>query len=372
MPVRSARLKTATAAALLPALLRPAILLLLLLLILPAALACAGPGAAPPAAPQSESESQSESETPAAAAARLNVVTTVSPITSIVENIGGGRIRLRGVVPEGVNSHTFEPAPSVAATLADADLIFLNGLFLEEPTLEMARANLKPGAAIISLGDRAVSPDQWRFDFSFPESAGHPNPHLWPDPILARRYAEIVRDELSRRDPPHAAAYAANYDAFAARIAALDAAIRAAVASVPPDNRKLLTYHDSWAYFAERYGMTVIGAVQPSDFSEPSARDVADLIRQLRSENVPAVFGSEVFPSDVMETIAAEAGAAFIDQLSDDDLPGAPGDPRHSYLGLAVSNMEIMLPALGGDASPLRNVEVSPVFAGPSDAVYPQ
>ena len=369
MPVRSARLKTATAAALLPALLRPAILLLLLL-ILPAALACAGSAAAP-AAPQSESESQSESQTPAAAA-RLNVVTTVSPITSIVENIGGGRIQLRGVVPEGVNSHTFEPAPSVAATLADADLIFLNGLFLEEPTLEMAQANLKPGAAIISLGDRAVSPDQWRFDFSFPEAAGHPNPHLWPDPILARRYAEIVRDELTLRDPPNAAAYAANYDAFAARIAALDAAIRAAVASVPPDNRKLLTYHDSWAYFAERYGMTVIGAVQPSDFSEPSARDVADLIRQLRSENVPAVFGSEVFPSDVMETIAAEAGAAFINQLSDDDLPGAPGDPRHSYLGLAVSNMEIMLPALGGDASPLRNVDVSPVFAGPSDAVYPQ
>ena len=376
MPVRSAGLTGATTAAFLSAILRPAILLpaiLLLLLILPAALACAGAGdtprAAAPAGPQSASESESQ---PAAVAARLNVVTTVSPITSIVENIGGGRIRLRGVVPEGVNSHTFEPAPSVAAILADADIIFLNGLFQEEPTLEMARANLKPGAAIISLGDRAVSPDQWRFDFSFPEAGGHPNPHLWPDPILAQGYAAIVRDELARRDPPNAAAYAANYDAFAARIAALDAAIRAGVASVPPGNRKLLTYHDSWAYFAERYGMTVIGAVQPSDFSEPSARDVADLIRQVRSEKVPAVFGSEVFPSDVMETIAAEAGAAFIDQLSDDDLPGRPGDPRHSYLGLAVSNMEIMLPALGGDASAFGDVDVGPVFAGPSDAVYPQ
>ena len=367
MPVRPAGLKTAipAPAAILPLPRLPA--LLLLLLILPAALACAGPG------PQPQSGSETPSRPAATPAAnRLNVVTTVSPITSIVENIGGARIRLRGIVPEGVNSHTFEPAPSVAATLADADLIFLNGLFLEEPTLEMAQANLKPGADIISLGDRAIDRDQWRFDFSFPEAAGHPNPHLWPDPILAQRYAQIVRDELTRRDPTNASIYAANYDAFAARIAALDAAIRAAVASVPPDRRKLLTYHDSWAYFAERYGMTVIGAVQPSDFSEPSARDVADLIRQVRSENVPAVFGSQVFPSDVMETIAAEAGAAFIDDLSDDDLPGKPGDPRHSYLGLAVSNMEIMLPALGGDATPLQNVDVSPVFAAPSDAVYPQ
>ena len=302
----------------------------------------------------------------------LNVVATVSPITSIVESVGGARINLRGVVPEGVNSHTFEPAPSVAAVLAEADLVFLNGLFLEEPTLEMAQANRKPGAAIISLGERTINPEQWQFDFSFPEAGGHPNPHLWPDPMLALRYAEIVRDELAERDAANAAYYGANYEAFAARIAALDAAIRAGVATVPPGNRKLLTYHDSWAYFAQRYGLTVIGAVQPSDFSEPSAREVAGLIRQIREEGIPAVFGSEVFPSDVMQTIAAEAGAAYVDELSDDDLPGGPGGAQHSYLGLAVSNMRIMLPALGGDASALDDVDVSPVFTGASRAVYPQ
>lgn len=308
----------------------------------------------------------------AGAASNLNVVATVSPITSIVENIGGSRIRLQGVVPEGVNSHTFEPAPSVAALLSGADLVFLNGLFLEEPTLEMAQANLEPGAAIISLGEQTVTPEQYRYDFSFPESGGHPNPHLWPDPILALRYAEIVRDVLSDRDAANADYYRANYAAFAARIADLDAAIKTAVATVPPEQRKLLTYHDSWAYFAERYGMTVIGAVQPSDFSEPSAREVAALIAQVQGAEVPAVFGSAVFPSDVMQTIAAEAGAAYIDQLSDDDLPGGPGDPDHSYLGLVVSNMRIMLPALGGDASALDGFDVSPVFAGPATAIYPQ
>ena len=308
----------------------------------------------------------------ATAVETLKVVTTVSPITSIVENIGGTRIRLQGIVPEGVNSHTFEPAPSVAAMLADADLVFLNGLFLEEPTLELARATQKPGSMIVSLGDQITSKDEWQFDFSFPEENGQPNPHLWPDPILALKYAEVVRDTMSERDPDNADYYSENYDKFAGRIADLDAAIVAIIATVPPGNRKLLTYHDSWAYFARRYGMTVIGAMRPSNFSEPSAREVADLIQQIESEGIPAVFGSEVFDSDVMETIAAESGAAYVDELSDDDLPGAPGDPRHSYLGLVVNNLEIMVPALGGDASALENIDVSPVFDGPSAAVYPQ
>ena len=311
-------------------------------------------------------------ETDATTSDKLRVVSTVSPITSVVENIGGTRIDLEGVVPEGVNSHTFEPAPSVAVLMAGADLVFLNGLFLEEPTLEMANANLKPGAQVVSLGEQTITREQWKFDFSFPEAGGHPNPHLWPDPILTLRYAEIVRDELTSKDAANAEYYSANYDAYARRIADLDAAIKVAIATIPEENRKLLTYHDSWAYFADRYGLTVIGAVQPSDFSEPSAQEVADLVRQIQTEGIPALFGSEVFPNDVMQTIAAESGARYVDELSDDDLPGAPGDPNHSYLGLAVTNLQIIIPNLGGDASALDDFDVSPVFDGESDAVYPQ
>jgi ABC-type Zn uptake system ZnuABC Zn-binding protein ZnuA len=117
----------------------------------------------------------------------------------------------------------------------------------------------------------------------------------------------------------------------------------------------------------------VIGAVQPSDFSEPSAREVADLIDQIKGQQVPAVFGSEVFPSPVLEQIASEGGAEFIKELRDDDLPGEPGDDLHSYLGLMVQNMRIMIPALGGDASSMDNVETGFVFTdGPSSANYPQ
>jgi ABC-type Zn uptake system ZnuABC Zn-binding protein ZnuA len=301
----------------------------------------------------------------------LRVVTTVSPITSIVEGIAGDRIRVDGIVPEGVNSHTFDPAPSVARLLADADLIVINGLALEEPTLELAES-ANSESSILLLGDATVAPEEWVFDFSFPEEAGRPNPHLWTDPILALRYAELVTARLSELDPANAGYFGTNLEVFRDRIEALDAAIVEAVATVPEGQRRLLTYHDSWPYFARRYGMTVIGAVQPSDFSEPSARELARLIDQIEEEQVPAVFGSEVFESDTLETIARESGATYIDELRDDDLPGGPGDEDHSYLGLMVANMRIMLPALGGDASALDGIDTSPVFAGESRTRYPQ
>ncbi len=303
---------------------------------------------------------------------RLKVVTTVSPITSIVENIGGPRISLEGVVPEGVNSHTFEPTPSMAKLMAGADLIIINGLFLEEPTLALAESNKKDDAVILALGDRSVTPDEWQFDFTFPESAGHPNPHLWPDPNLGLRYAELVQDRLAALDPDNAAYYAGNLEIFRGKVKKMDQAIRAAVATVPEGNRKLLTYHDSWAYFAKQYGMEVIGAVQPSNFSQPSVREVAELIDQVKELGLPAVFGSEVFSSDVLEAIASEADAQFIDDRADDDLPGKPGDPDHTYLGLMKQNLAAMIPALGGDASAVARLDIGNVFDGASGAVYPQ
>jgi ABC-type Zn uptake system ZnuABC Zn-binding protein ZnuA len=288
---------------------------------------------------------------------RLKVVSTVAPLTNIVHNIGGDRIEVEGIVPEGVNSHTFEPAPSDAIKLAEADLIFMNGLNLELPSLELARANLKEGAEIVLLGERTLSPDEYVYDFSFPKEAGNPNPHLWTNPLHALAYAEIIAGKLAERDPANADYYTDNYNAYAARIEALDQAIQATTASIPAGNRLLLTYHDSFAYFAPRYGYTIIGAIQPADFSEPSAREVAALIDQVRELEVPAVFGSEVFPSPVLAQIGREAGVEFIDTLRDDDLPGEPGASEHSYIGLMVTNLKIMAGALGGDPSLMDGVD---------------
>ena len=303
---------------------------------------------------------------------KLSVVTTVAPITSIVENIGGNRIDLQGIVPEGTNSHTYEPSPSIAKTLTKADIIIANGLFLEEPTLNLAESVKQDDTPILLLGDNTISPDQWAFDFTFPESDRHPNPHLWPDPNLALRYAQLVHDSLVSLDPSNKDYYGDNLAAFTVRIDRLDNAIREGISTISPNNRRLLTYHDSWAYFARTYDVEIIGAIQPSDFSEPSPQEMARLILQVRGLGVPAVFGSEVFPSKALEQIARESGALYSDELADDDLPGLPGDPDHSYLGLMTRNMITMIRALGGDVSPFHNLDSSLVFEGPSTAIYPQ
>jgi ABC-type Zn uptake system ZnuABC Zn-binding protein ZnuA len=294
----------------------------------------------------------------------VDVVTTVSPITNIVENVGGEHVRIVGIVPEGTNSHTFEPAPSDAAVMEDADILFMNGLHLEEPTRDLAEANLRDDAPLVELGERTIGPEEYIFDFSFPEEAGLPNPHLWTNPPYAKRYAEIVAEELSALDPDNAESYRRNYEDLAERIDELDALAREVTETVPPENRKLLTYHDSFPYFAREYGWTVIGAIQPSDFAEPTAQDVARLIDQVREEQVPAIFGSEVFASPVLEQIAAETGAEYIDDLRDDDLPGDPGDPDHSYLGLMVFDFRTFMGALGGDVSAFDDLDVSNLQPG--------
>jgi len=301
----------------------------------------------------------------------IRIASTVAPITSIIANVAGGTgAVITGVVPEGTNSHTFEPAPSDAATLSDADVVFINGLVLEEPTKQLALANLRPGATVCELGTRILPQDQWIYDFSFPEEGGKPNPHLWTNPPMAKQYAEVVRDHLARRDPANAAAYAANTEAFAAKVDALDEAVATATATIPAESRLLLTYHDAYAYFAARYGWTVVGAIEPSSFDEPTPADVAEIIEQVRETGVPAIFGSEVFPSPVLEQIGAETGVRYIDVLRDDDLIGAPGDSDHSWMALMRFNFVTMVEALGGDAGALVSLDVADV--APDTATYPQ
>ncbi|MFM7756853.1 MAG: metal ABC transporter substrate-binding protein [Actinomycetota bacterium] len=301
----------------------------------------------------------------------VRVATTVAPITSIAANIASGTgTEVIGIVPEGTNSHTYEPPPGVAATLESADIVFINGLVLEEPTKEMAQANLRSGTVICELGTAILPESEWIFDFSFPKDGGKPNPHLWTNPPMALEYARLIADSLAAADPGNAARYESNYEAFAEKVRALDEAVEAATATIAPDQRQLLTYHDAYAYFAKRYGWTIIGAIQPSSFEEPTPREIADLIEQVRSTGVQAVFGSEVFPSSVLEQIGNETGVRYIDVLRDDDLIGSPGDAEHSWLGLMRFNFVTMVEALGGDASALRALDVSDV--GPDTAVYPQ
>lgn len=288
----------------------------------------------------------------------LNVVTSVSPITNIVKNVGGDKITLTGLVPEGVNSHTYEPVPSDIVKLGKADLVIINGLYLEDPMERIVNTSLNtnPNIQLLKLGDNAVNPTEWVFDFSFPEEQGHPNPHLWLNPSYAMKFANLTKDKLVEMDPNNTAYYTENTDKYVALLKQLDEGIKEATQSIPPEKRKLITYHDSWAYFAPRYNMTVIGAVQPSDFSEPSPLDIAKLIDQIKAENVSAIFASEVFSNRITDQIANEAGIEIVQTLSDDALPGNLTAPNHTYVGMMLENMKNMIVPLGGNVSSLSNV----------------
>jgi ABC-type Zn uptake system ZnuABC Zn-binding protein ZnuA len=223
---------------------------------------------------------------------------------------------------------------------------------------------------LVEIGDETISPDQYRYDFSFPESEGKPNPHLWTDPTLVKVYADVILETMIEVDPEGEDTYTENHAAFTELVDEFDAAVRASLDTVPEENRKLVTYHDAYAYFADTYGWTVVGAIQPADFGEPTPAEVVRLIEQIDEEGVPAVFGSEVFPSPVLEQVANETGAVYVDDLRDDDLPGEPGEAGHSWLGLMKFNFITMTEALGGDAGTVESFEVRNVV--PDEATYPQ
>ena len=302
--------------------------------------------------------------------AKLQVVTTVAPITSIVANIAGDKADVHGIIPEGEDSHTYEPKPSVAALVSKADIVFVNGLKLEDPTKDIAYKNIPRGGEVVELGTLTISPDEYIYDFSFPKDGGKPNPHLWTNPPMAKCYAAIAASAMSKADPANASYYMGNSSRFSAKVDRLDQLMTVATAGMPAKNRELLTYHDAYAYFSSHYGWKIIGAIQVSSFEDPTPKEVAALVKQIKSEKVPAIFGSEVFPSPVLEQLAQETGAKYVDKLRDDDLPDAPGSPDHSYLGLMKFDFATMVENLGGDPTKLKAFDAGDVV--PDDADYPQ
>jgi ABC-type Zn uptake system ZnuABC Zn-binding protein ZnuA len=301
---------------------------------------------------------------------RLTVVTTVAPITSITANIVGDRADVVGVVPEGTNSHTFDPPPKIAKALERADVVFVNGLKLEDPTYELAKQNTRKGTVLVQVGSTVLPASDYIYDFSFPKSDGKPNPHLWTDPLYAIKYAGLIASTLEKSDPGNASYYRAHATAFVARATALSEALRTDQATIPGGKRELLTYHDAYAYFGKDYGWNIVGAVQPSNFEDPQPKEIARLVDQIRARKVPVIFGSEVFPSKVLKQIAAETGARYEDTLRDDDLPGKPGDPEHSWLGLMRYDYRTMIHGLGGTTAALDALNTSDV--APDKADYPQ
>lgn len=291
----------------------------------------------------------------------LRIVATVSPLADLVAQVGGERVEVRPLVPAGADAHTYAPRPGDARRIERADLYVGIGLGLNDGAVRLARTNLQPDALLVLLGEEVLDPAALvydhpvgsRTDLPVDASGLGPNPHVWTSFTNLRAMVAGIVAVLSEVDPVGAEHHAARGALLDAAIADLSARVDIAVATIAPEDRVLVTYHDAWAYFARDHGLAYAIAVQGGDYSDPSAAGVRALIDQVRELGVRAVFGSRVFPSAVLEVIAAESGATYVPGLSDDVLPGEPGDAEHTVLELMRQNAVIIVEGLGGDASAL-------------------
>lgn len=287
---------------------------------------------------------------------------TLPPYVDLVEQIGGDRVEVRAVVPAGVDGHTYEPTPGDVRNVADADVVVMPGAAVNAKVTDMVRGNVTDGAQVIDLNSIVVSDDETIYTDAHTHgdgpSHGHePNPHTWTNIPFMIDKASAVADSLIAADPDGTDTYTVNRDSYVAELQALDAATRTALETIPEEDRTLVVYHDSWSYFAKNYGFEVMGALQAVDFSEPSAAEMRNMVGQVQSAGVSGFFGSTVFPTSVLEQVASESDVDYVGNLSDDALPGEPGDPEHTYIGMMVDNVRTIVDGLGGDSSALDPVD---------------
>lgn len=288
----------------------------------------------------------------------VRAVATVAPLADLVRQVLGERGTVRSLVPSGADSHSYEPRPGDVAEIEAADVYFGNGRGLNEGALQLAESAIGDEARVIRLAERAVDDDELASALDagrdHDDDHGHThaaNPHTWLHVPFAMAKVETIAEVLTDIDPEGAQAYQANAREYLDELRQLHESIAESAATVPADQRTIVTFHDAYRYFAHGYGFDVVGVVQPADGAEPDPGDVAALIDQINAEGVPAVFGSGVFADGVSEQIAAETDAAYYTGLTDDVLPGEPGDAEHSYAGLIAHNARVIIDGLDGDAS---------------------
>ncbi len=260
---------------------------------------------------------------------KLRVVTTLEIFADFARNVGGDRVDVTALLPPGADPHTYELAPAQLADIARADVIFVNGLAFEEAALGAIERNAPADAPVVTLSEGLTPLDG--------------NPHFWLDVTYAMRYVERIRDALSDIDPEEAPTYAARAAHYLAQLEALDADFRAAMERIPPERRKLVTFHDAFPYLASRYGLEVVAVVVKSPGREPSAADVAELARRLREQDVPAVFKEPQFNARVLELAARDAGVEVRELYSDALSSEAP-----TYIDMMRFNLRQLTEGLGG------------------------
>jgi ABC-type Zn uptake system ZnuABC Zn-binding protein ZnuA len=288
-------------------------------------------------------------QTPAAGEP-LQVVASFSILGDLVKDVGGDAVQVTTLIGPGVDAHTYDPAPTDLVVLEGAALVFQNGLGFE-PWLDRFYESAHPSGTrvVVTEGITPRTIDSTETGSSAQEHDGV-DPHVWHDVANAIVMVTNIRDALVSADPAHAAVYEANASATMARFQALDTWIRQQVATLPPERRKLVTSHDTFGYFAAAYGFQILGTALGSlstEVGDPSARAIGQLVEQIQTAGVPAIFAENVANPDLMAAIAAEAGVTLAPTLYTDAL-GPPGSPGSTYEGMMRSNVTTIVDALKG------------------------
>jgi len=275
---------------------------------------------------------------------KIKVIASFSILADIAREIGGDLTRVDSLVGPDADAHGFEPRPADIQKLMDADLILVNGLGFEG---WMDRLVISVGAqSKIVVAAQDVIPLMGHHDEAHgPSQEGMSDPHAWQDVGNARLYARTIAMALIDRDPDHRLEYESNLARYDAALLALDQKIRAAIAAIPAERRKIVTSHEAFAYFEKAYGLEMIAPLGVAPEAQPSARDVAAIIAKIRTEHIPALCLETINDPRLIEQIAAETGAKIAGTLYSDTLSQKKG-PAGTYIAMMETNIRTLSAAL--------------------------
>ena len=271
----------------------------------------------------------------AAAKAPLRVVATMTILADVTRAVGGDRVEVTSLIEPGADPHGFEPSPQQVALIDGADVVIANGLGLEPWLDRLLGATGKVPHLVIASS--SVAP--------LIGMTGTPDPHAWQDVTNARHYARTIASAFAEVDPDGRSVYGVNLARYDADLQALDGRIREAINALPPERHKIVTTHDAFAYFGRAYGLELIAPLGRAADAEPSAKDVATIIRQIRADHIPALFLETALDPRLMNRIAAESGAKIGGTLYADALSAEKG-PAGTYIAMMETNIRELTQAL--------------------------